>query len=135
MSELAVGQELSFEYKVQPKDLASELPLIEGEQYPAVFATSRMIALMELAAARQLVPRQKEGELSVGVGVNITHKAATLVGETVKVTGRFLAQEGKLYRFAVIVEDGAGIAGEGEHTRAIIAEQRLMDGAEKRKQG
>lgn len=132
MSTLTVGQELTFDYQVLAKDLASALPLTADEQFPAVFATSRMIAVMELAAARLLQPLQQQDELSVGVGVNITHKAATLVGETVRVTGRFVAQEGKLYRFAVTVEDTGGVAGEGEHTRAIISERRLMDGAEKR---
>jgi fluoroacetyl-CoA thioesterase len=65
---------------VQEPDLASSLPtelaLVESEYkdaFPAVLATSRLIALMEVAAARLLTPLLKPGEFSVGVYISITH--------------------------------------------------------------
>jgi predicted thioesterase len=41
--------------------------------------------------------------------------------------------EGKLYRFKVEAFDDAGSIGGGEHVRAIVATERLMAGAAKRK--
>jgi fluoroacetyl-CoA thioesterase len=40
--------------------------------------------------------------------------------------------EGKLYKFKVEAFDPGGKIGEGEHTRAIISEERLMQGAKAR---
>ncbi len=47
------------------------------ETYADVLATTKMIGLMELAAARILVKVQTPGRLSVGVGVDITHLNTT----------------------------------------------------------
>jgi len=45
----------------------------------------------------------------------------------------YLGEEGKLFRFKVEAFDEAGSIGEGEHLRAIIATERLLAGAAKRK--
>jgi fluoroacetyl-CoA thioesterase len=98
-----------------------------------VFATSRMIALMELAAARAMRPLLQDGQLSVGVTVNVKHSAATPVGCAVRAVATYLGPDGKLYRFRVEAFDPAGPIGEGEHTRAIIGTDRLMAGAARRR--
>jgi fluoroacetyl-CoA thioesterase len=118
---------------VTPEDLASSLAVDPGDEFPAVFATARMVALMELAASRALASLLEPGELSVGVTVDITHSAPTPVGATVTATARFLEREGKLYRFEVTAEDHAGEVGRGTHRRAIVAAERLVAGAERRK--
>jgi predicted thioesterase len=41
--------------------------------------------------------------------------------------------EGKLYRFKVAAFDEAGPIGEGEHLRAVVATDRLLQGAERRR--
>jgi predicted thioesterase len=102
------------------------------DAFPAVLATSRMIGLMEVSAARLMKPLLKPGELSVGVGVDIKHFAPTPVGEEVKVVATFLQQDGKLYLFEVEVFDRAGKVAGGKHTRAIVEMARLMDGAQAR---
>src|SRR5262249_38604484 len=73
---LTIGQGLEIEYRVGESDLASALSLEAGDAFPAVFATSRMVALMELAASRLMKGELKSGELSVGVGVEVKHHAA-----------------------------------------------------------
>ncbi|MFN2384898.1 MAG: thioesterase family protein, partial [Thermoanaerobaculia bacterium] len=88
-----------------------------------------MIALMELAAARLMQPMLGPGELSVGVSVDVRHTAATPIGGTVRTVATYLAPEGKLFRFRVEAFDDAGPIGEGEHTRAIVATERLLAGA------
>ena len=114
------------------KDMASALSISAEDNFPEVFATSRMIALMELAAARLMKKLLQEGQLSVGVGVNITHMAATPNHKEVWAVATFLGMEGKLYKFRVEAFDHAGKVGEGEHTRAIISQERLIAGAIKR---
>ena len=92
-----------------------------------------MIALMELAAARLMRPVLQDGQLSVGVTVNVKHMAATPVGYKVTTMATYLGAEGKLFRFKVEAFDEAGAIGEGEHRRAIIATERLLAGAARRK--
>lgn len=121
-----------FHYTVQPSDSASRLRLSDEDDYPDVLATSRMIALMELAAARMLRSELGPGEMSVGVGVDVRHLAATPMFATVRVVAEDLGTEGRLRRFRVELHDSAGLAGEGIHTRAIVSTQRLLEGAARR---
>jgi fluoroacetyl-CoA thioesterase len=114
---------------VGPRDSAKGLAVDPGDNFPDVFATSRMIALMEVAASRTMKPLLQEGQLSVGVGVDIRHLAATPPGVEVKAVATFLRMDGKLYRFRVEAFDAGGLIGEGEHTRAIVGADRLMAGA------
>ena len=118
---------------VRYEDTAHALSTLTDDTFPEVLATSRMIALMELAAAKVLRPLLKEGELSVGVVVNIKHLAATPQGGRVRAVASYVGLDGKLHRFHVQAFDDAGLIGEGEHTRAIISTERLMAGAAKRK--
>jgi fluoroacetyl-CoA thioesterase len=129
---LEPGQSIEFEYVIQDSDLAKNLALDASDDFPEVFATSRMIALMELAAARLMKSELKEGELSVGVGLDVKHLAATLNGEIVRAKATFTGMDGKFYRHTVELFDGGGLAGSGQHTRAIVRTDRLLDGARKR---
>ena len=113
-------------------DSARALALDPGDDFPEVLATTRMIALMELAAARLMRGKLEAGQLSVGVGVNIRHLAATPVGIEVRAAATFLGMDGKLFRFKVEAFDKGGLVGAGEHTRAIIGAERLLTGAASR---
>ncbi|WP_419769512.1 MAG: thioesterase family protein [Candidatus Marinarcus sp.] len=131
---LEVGMKATIEFTVQEKDLAKNLEISSDDNFPEVFATARMVALMEASAAKILIPFLEEGQLSVGVDVNIKHLAPTLCGDIAKATATYEGMEGKLYKFSVEVEDSGGKVGMGTHQRAIISEARLMDGAQKRVQ-
>jgi fluoroacetyl-CoA thioesterase len=119
-------------YKIQSTDLAKSLSTDPNDNFPEVFATSRMIAIMELTAARLMKSELKEGELSVGVNVNVTHIAATPNNEEVDVIATFTGMQGKLHQFNVEMFDKGGKAGFGTHTRAIVNTSRLVHGAEER---
>jgi hypothetical protein len=67
---LYIGQTAVASLKVQPSDTAAALSLSAEDAFPAVFATSRMIALMELAAARLMRSMLKPGDFSVGISLN-----------------------------------------------------------------
>jgi fluoroacetyl-CoA thioesterase len=117
---------------VGPKDLASSIASVTGDSFPPVFATARMIALMEVAASRVLVPLLGPGELSVGVTVDINHTAPTPVGAEVTATARYAGREGKLFLFEVSCADKGGEVGRGWHKRAIVSSERLQSGAARR---
>jgi predicted thioesterase len=131
--ELPVGATAEADFTVQPGDTARALAVSPGDDFPAVFATSRMIALMELAAARLMRPLLRPGELSVGVSLDVRHTAATPVGARVRAVATYLGPADRLHRFRVEAFDEAGSIGAGEHTRAVIATERLLAGAEKRR--
>jgi len=126
---LEVESKIELKYIVQSKDLAKELSIDEQDDFPEVFATSRMIALMELAAARLMKSLLADEELSVGVNVNVNHFAATPVDEEIRVDAIYKGMEGKLYKFEVEMYDEGGKAGSGTHTRAIVKTERLVQGA------
>lgn len=121
--------------RVEERDLASALShAFEGtDEFPEVLATSRLVALMEVAAARVLAPLLDDGELSVGVTVDITHSVATPLGGTVTATATLTRIEGKLFVFDVLAADDAGEVGRGTHKRAVITTARLLEGAAKRR--
>jgi fluoroacetyl-CoA thioesterase len=130
--ELEMNATATAAWTVGPADLASALPIEMGDAFPPVFATARMIGLMEIAAARVLQPLLGPGELSVGVTVDVSHTAPTPVGALVTATARYAGREGKLFLFEVSVSDPAGEVGRGWHKRAIVSNERLQSGAARR---
>jgi fluoroacetyl-CoA thioesterase len=132
MSEPEAGSTVTARLTVAASDLANVLNLEPGDSFPPVFATSRMVGLMEVAAARILRPYLGEGEVSVGVSVDIVHTAATPPGATVTAIAKFVGKEGKLFLFEVSAADNAGEIGRGTHKRAIVSSERLLAGAARR---
>lgn len=120
---------------VMAEDLASRLVGEPGTAFPPVFATARMIGLMELAAAKAMRPLLREGELSVGAHVEVSHTAPTPAGAQVTAEARFTGMEGKLYLFEVIARDAGGEVGRGTHKRAIVKTERLTQTAFSRNAG
>ncbi|KAB1157787.1 thioesterase family protein [Flavobacterium luteum] len=134
---IKIGQTKTVSSEVTDNDTAKSLLIGFGETLPTdnyadVFATTKMIGLMELAAGRLLYAIQNSNQLSVGVDVSIKHLNATPVGQQVTATATFIGQEGLLYKFKVDAFDNGGKIGEGFHTRAIIEIDRLVSGAERR---
>ena len=113
-------------------DLATVLNQQPDDGFPPVLATTRMIGLMELAGARALQPLLKDGEVSVGVGIDVMHTAATPIGALVTAEARFIGMDGKLYVFEVAARDPGGEIGRGTHKRAIVSSERLLSGASRR---
>ena len=129
---LQPGDKSEVSFIVSDRDMAKSLVVSAEDNFPEVFATSRMIALMELAGARLMKPMLEPNQLSVGVSVCIKHLAATPNHTKVSAVATFIGMEGKLYKLRVEAFDQAGKIGEGDHTRAIVDEDRLLSGARKR---
>ena len=132
MSEPRIGATAAAKLLVGRTDLASALRFESGDAFPPVFATARMVALMEVAAARILAPHLAPGEFSVGVSVDATHTAATPEGAAVRAEARYLGREGKVHLFEVIASDAGGEVGRATHRRAVVSGERLVAGARRR---
>ena len=132
MNEPALNSTAGALLVVAPGDLASALSLNTEDAFPAVLATARMVALMEIASARLLRPHLAEGELSVGVHVDVTHSAPTPPGAQVTATARYLGREGKLFVFEVVASDAGGEVGRARHKRAVVNVERLQGTARRR---
>lgn len=128
-----VGHTAEASFHVTPADTAAALCIAPEDAFPEVFATSRMVALMEIAAARLMRPLLLPGQLSVGVSIEVSHSAATPVGGTVRAIATYRGPEGKFHRFEIQAFDDAGPIGEGRHVRAIVSTERLLAGAAKRR--
>jgi fluoroacetyl-CoA thioesterase len=135
MSEPPVNSTASAHLTVASADLANVLNLEPGDSFPPVFATSRMVGLMEVAAARILRPHLREGEVTVGVSVDVVHTAATPPGATVTATAKLVGRDGKLFLFEIAAADNAGEIGRGTHKRAVVTTERLVAGAARRGSG
>jgi fluoroacetyl-CoA thioesterase len=109
--------------------LVGEASLMVGENHTAkhlgsggveVLATPVMIALMEDAARSSVDSNLDQGQLSVGVNLNVSHLAATPVGMRVTARSELVASEGRRLTFKVEAYDEREKIGEGTQVRAII---------------
>jgi fluoroacetyl-CoA thioesterase len=130
--ELEVNTTASAQLVVEEQDLASSISCEFQDKFPPVFATARMVALLETAAARVLCPILESNELSVGVFIQASHTAATPLGIKVTANARYLGREDKLFIFEVWAEDFGGEIGRGIHKRAVVNVERLLAGATRR---
>ena len=98
-----------------------------GDSRATVFSTPNMILLMERAAKEALRPFLDAAEESVGIDVNIRHLAGTGIGSTVTGRARVTAIDGRRVQFDVEAWAGNRLLGQGTHTRAIVAVQKIID--------
>jgi fluoroacetyl-CoA thioesterase len=99
---------------------------------PLVLATSQMVELMELAAARLMKTHLAEGETSVSIEMKVTHVAPNAGGGTLRAVAAYGGVCGRLHRFKINVFDESGLIGSAEHTRAVVVERRLLALARRR---
>ena len=117
-----------------PDDAEFSLPA--EDDFPAALvqstmASSRLVALMELAAARLLQGQLPEGQSSVSVEMNVMHLVAGSQGE-LRAVATHLGSNGRLHHFRVHAFDETGLIGSAEHTRAVVLPRRLLAGARRR---
>ena len=98
-----------------------------------VFATPMLVALMESAAIAAVQGKLAEGQTTVGTRVEVSHTAATPVGMTVTAQAELVKVDGHRLVFDVMAQDEAGLVGEGRHERFIVATDKFLARAEKRK--
>lgn len=86
-----------------------------------------MIALMEQAACNAIVPCLDSSTSSVGIKMDTTHEAATLLGKKIIATAKLVAVDGRKLTFKVGACDDHGPIGTGTHERFLIDAAKFMD--------
>ena len=97
----------------------------ELAEMPEVFATGFMVGLMEWTCVQLLRPHLDPGEGSLGVHIDVSHKAATPVGFTITVDAECIEVRGPRAKFAVRAHDGIDEIGSGTHERFIVSWDRF----------
>ena len=92
-----------------------------------VYATPAMVALMEQAAVHALADHLSAGQTTVGTKLEITHLAATPVGDTVRAEAVLSSIDGRRLTFEVTAWDSTEKIGEGVHERVIVSRERFVE--------
>ncbi|QNH55228.1 thioesterase family protein [Selenomonas timonae] len=125
-SNIAVG----MTHEVTSKVTDANTALTVGSGSLAVYATPAMAALMERAAAELCQSECPEGWTTVGTSLNITHRAATPTGLTVRAIAQVTAVDGRAISLKVTAYDEREEIGAGTHTRFAVAVDKFMAKAE-----
>ncbi|HUU67282.1 MAG TPA: thioesterase family protein [Methyloceanibacter sp.] len=127
---LVAGLKHSFAYTVPVTKtvphLYDEAPQLAA--MPEVFATGFMVGLMEWTCVQLLEPHLDDGEGSVGVHIDVSHKAATPPGFTVTVDAECTEIRGPRASFKIRAHDGIEEIGAGTHERFIVGWKRFERG-------
>jgi fluoroacetyl-CoA thioesterase len=87
-----------------------------------VLSTPAMIGLMERTSVELTTPYLSKNEQTVGIHVDVRHRAPTRIGQRVTITAELTEIKGNKLRFSVVAANDEGVKiGEGTHRRAIIA--------------
>ncbi len=130
---LKPGLEFQFAFEVTgdktvPR-LYPESP--EFQLMPNVLATGFMVGLIEWTCIRGINPHLDwPEEQTVGIGVDLSHLAATPPGLTVLVKGKLEKVEGRKLTFSIVASDGLDTISEGFHERFVIDAEKFNKKAE-----
>jgi fluoroacetyl-CoA thioesterase len=120
---LKPGLTFQFRYKV-PKDKTVPCLLPESPEFqlmPEVLATGFMVGLIEWACIQAVnLYLDWPKEQTVGIGINVTHSAATPPRLTVTVKVKLERVEGRKLTFSISADDGIDTISKGIHERFVI---------------
>ncbi|MBQ3824081.1 MAG: thioesterase family protein [Clostridia bacterium] len=91
-----------------------------------VFSTPSMIAAMEGCCAESVEPFMESGATTVGIKLDVSHEAATPVGEEITVRSRLADIDGKKLIFEVEAFSRIERIGRGVHERFIVNAERFL---------
>ena len=96
------------------------------QQMPQVLATGYMVGLLEWACIEAIRPHLDwPDEQSLGIGVYVSHLAATPPGLTVTVDVKLDKVDGKRLYFSLTAHDGIDQISVGTHERQVIDAARF----------
>src|ERR1700685_2659912 len=131
LAKISPGLTGTHQIKVGPEHTA---PFV-GSGRIAVLATPVMINVIEaaaLAAVEHLLPL---GHQSLGIKLDVSHVAATLIGFRVTATAEVIALEGRTITFRVEARDDVDVIGGGTHERVVVSVERFDERVQRKLHG
>ncbi|RLA07708.1 MAG: thioesterase [Gammaproteobacteria bacterium] len=111
-------------------DLYPESP--EFVEMPKVFATGFMVGFVEWACIMLIKPHLKQGEQSLGIGVNLNHTAATPMGFKIISYAELVKIDGNKLDFKIKTYDNFDLISAGTHSRFVIDRKRFDDSLQRK---
>lgn len=96
------------------------------------YAIGMMVSLMEQAAKQLAEKYLPEGMTTIGVMMNATHVAPTVLGNEVRATATLLERGDGQFYFEIIASDNMGTIGEATHHRVAVSLDQFNEKAKKR---
>ena len=127
---LKAGLTARITHKVTEQDTAANV----GSGEVQVYATPKMLALMEKAAYTAVADVLPEGSTTVGTHLDASHLAATPVGMEVYATAELIEVDRKKLTYLVEAYDKKDCIGKGTHTRFIVDSIRFNEKAQEKLQ-
>jgi len=121
--QLTPGLTAKVELTVADADTAQAL----GSGDVPVLGTPRAVALAEAATVAATTRSLSPGQTTVGVRVELDHKAATPIGRRVVAEAKLTKVEGRNLVFDVVMRDGQTVAAEGRVWRVLVDRQRFLE--------
>lgn len=90
-----------------------------------VYATPELVRDFETACRELLLEYCEGGEDSVGTGIDITHRGATLIGMPVEMNVQVKEVDGRTVKFNLSARDGVEAISTGEHSRVVVNVEKL----------
>ncbi len=133
MKAIPDGYEATFEVTVTEAmtvDFEQDDPRL-GRLHP-VYATYWLTKHAELVSRKIILPFLDDGDEGIGHEVRIRHLASALPGMRVKLTARFVRQEGsRVYADVRGVSELGDVVGEGATTQVVLPREKLELGLAK----
>ncbi len=120
--EITCGLKNTVTDRVSENSIAKTL----GSGSLEVYATPAMTCLMEKAATEALEPLLADGWTTVGISLDVQHKAATPVGLSVRAEAEVTAVEGRKITFRVRAFDDKEEIGSGVHKRFAVLKEKFL---------
>ncbi len=121
---LRPGAEATVTITVTPEMLATFEEL--GPVHP-LYATWSMVRHMELACRKIILPYLEAEEDAVGYSINVTHQAATGVGEQVITHAKLVEVDGRRIVCTVEARNPREKIGEGTQVQLLVRKERLRN--------
>lgn len=122
---LTPGLTARVELTVTDSDTAQAL----GSGDVPVLGTPRVLALAEAATVAATATRMAPGMTTVGVRVELDHRAPTPVGRTVVAQAQLAKIDGRRLLFEVTVTDGSVTVAEGRVERVLVDRHAFVEKA------
>jgi fluoroacetyl-CoA thioesterase len=123
---IEVGLVGRLERTVQPSDTADAY----GNSGVKVLSTPTLVGWLETAAGAAIAERLPPGHGTVGVHLDVRHRAAATVGARVRCEARLVgAIDGRKLTFLLKAEDEGGkLLMDGTHERRVVDLARFLSG-------